>query len=65
MQKIIIVGGKKINGTVNITGSKNDTLSNLAASIINKNRIVINNIHVVKDVETMINMLALLGSKVK
>ena len=65
MQKIIIVGGKKINGTVNITGSKNDTLSNLAASIINKNRIVINNIHVVKDVETMINMLALWETQIK
>ena len=65
MQKLIIVGGKKLNGTVNISGSKNATLPILAASILNKNKITIKNIPLVKDVETMIDLLSLIGSKIK
>jgi UDP-N-acetylglucosamine 1-carboxyvinyltransferase len=65
MQKLIIVGGKKLNGSINISGSKNATLPILAASILSKNKIIIQNIPLVKDVETMIDLLSLLGSKVK
>ena len=65
MQKLIIVGRKKLNGTVNISGSKNATLPILAASILNKNKITIKNIPLVKDVETMIDLLSLIGSKIK
>ena len=65
MQKLIIVGGKKLNGKINISGSKNATLPILAASILSKNRVVIQNVPLVKDVETMINLLLLLGLKVK
>jgi len=65
MQKLIIVGGKKLNGTINISGSKNATLPILAASILSKKKVVIQNIPLVKDVETMIDLLLLLGLKVK
>ena len=65
MQKLIIVGRKKLNGTVNISGSKNATLPILAASILNKNKITIKNIPLVKDVETMVDLLSLIGSKIK
>ena len=65
MQKLIIAGGKKLIGTINISGSKNATLPILAASILNKNKVIIQNIPLVKDVETMIDLLSLLGSKVK
>ena len=65
MQKLIIVGGKKLNGSINISGSKNATLPILAASILSKNKVIIQNIPLVKDVETMIDLLSLLGSKVK
>ena len=65
MQKLTIVGGKKLNGSINISGSKNATLPILAASILSKNKIIIQNIPLVKDVETMIDLLSLLGSKVK
>ena len=61
MQKLTIVGGKKLNGSVNISGSKNATLPILAASILSKNKIIIQNIPLVKDVETMIDLLSLLG----
>ena len=65
MQKLIIVGKKKLNGTVSISGSKNATLPILAASILNKNKVTIKNIPLVRDVETMIDLLSLIGSKVK
>ena len=65
MQKLIIVGGKKLNGTINISGSKNATLPILAASILNKNKVTIQNIPLVKDVKTMIDLLSLIGSKIK
>ena len=65
MQKLIIVGGKKLNGSINISGSKNATLPILAASILSKHKIIIENIPLVKDVETMIDLLSLLGSKFK
>ena len=65
MQKLTIVGGKKLNGSINISGSKNATLPILAASILSQNKVTITNIPLVKDVETMINLLSLLGSKIK
>ena len=65
MQKLVIVGGKKLKGTIRISGSKNATLPILAASILSKNKVIIQNIPLVKDVETMINLLSLLGSKIK
>ena len=65
MQKLVIVGGKKLKGTIKISGSKNATLPILAASILSKNKIVIQNIPLVKDVETMIDLLSLLGLKIK
>ncbi len=65
MQKLIIVGGKKLNGSINISGSKNATLPILAASILSKNKVIIKNIPLVKDVETMIDLLFILGSETK
>ena len=65
MQKLIIVGGKKLNGSINISGSKNATLPILAASILSKKKVIIQNIPLVKDVETMVDLLSLLCSKFK
>ena len=65
MQKLVIVGGKKLKGTIRISGSKNATLPILAASILSKKKIIIQSAPLVKDVETMIDLLLLLGSKAK
>ena len=65
MQKLIVVGGKRLRGSINISGSKNATLPILAASILSKKKVIIKNIPLVKDVETMIDLLLLLGSKIK
>jgi len=44
MQKLEIKGGKKISGTIKISGSKNATLPILAATILTNKKIVIKNI---------------------
>ena len=65
MQKLEIKGGKKISGTINISGSKNATLPILASTILTDKKINITNIPIVKDVETMINLLRSIGSSVE
>ena len=42
MEKLVVKGKKKISGNIKISGSKNATLPILAASILNKNKIEIN-----------------------
>ena len=53
MQKLEVIGGKKISGTIVISGSKNATLPIFASTILTNKKVTINNIPVVRDVETM------------
>ncbi len=64
MEKLEIIGGRKISGTITISGSKNATLPILASTILADKKIVIKNIPIVRDVETMVKLLVSLGSKV-
>ena len=65
MHKLEIRGGKKISGTIVISGSKNATLPILAATILTNKKIIITNIPVVGDVETMVELLRTMGSTIK
>ena len=64
MQKFIINGGKKMFGTINISGSKNATLPILAASILSDKKIILSNVPMVKDVLTMVKLLSSMGSTI-
>ena len=64
MQKLEIKGGKKISGTIAISGSKNATLPILAATILTNKKVLIKNIPIVRDVETMTVLLKTIGSSV-
>ena len=44
MQKLEITGGKKISGTITISGSKNATLPILASTILTNKKVTIKNI---------------------
>ncbi|GIU72444.1 MAG: UDP-N-acetylglucosamine 1-carboxyvinyltransferase [Candidatus Nitrosocaldaceae archaeon] len=61
---IIIKGGKKLNGTVITSGSKNSTLPILAASLLSNSIIKLSNIPNIKDVTTMLYILKELGAYV-
>ena len=65
MQKLEIIGGKKLSGTIEISGSKNATLPILASTILTNEKVVIKNIPIVRDVETMVTLLQTIGSSVK
>ena len=65
MQKLEIKGGRKISGTIEISGSKNATLPILASTILTNKKIFITNVPIVKDVETMVNLLSTIGSTIK
>jgi len=65
MKKLEIKGGKKISGTISISGSKNATLPILAATILSNKKVIIKNIPVVRDVETMVSLLSTIGSSIK
>ena len=65
MQKLEIKGGRKISGTIIVSGSKNATLPILAATILTNKKVIIKNIPIVKDVETMAELLSTIGSAVK
>ena len=63
MEKLEIIGGKKLQGSINISGSKNASLPILAATIL-VNKVTLNNVPQVKDIDTMIELLTSLGSKI-
>ena len=65
MQKLEVFGANKLKGQIKISGSKNASLPILAASILSNKKIILKNLPKVKDIETMINLLKSLGSKVK
>jgi UDP-N-acetylglucosamine 1-carboxyvinyltransferase len=65
MERLEIIGGKKLSGTIAISGSKNATLPILAATILTNKKIVIKNVPIVRDVETMVTLLNTIGSSVK
>ena len=65
MEKLIVKGKKKLSGVIKISGSKNATLPILAASILNKNKVEISRVPIVRDVITMVELLKHIGSNIK
>lgn len=64
MKKLIINGGKPLNGNVYIAGAKNASLPLMAASILTPEKLVFNNLPHVSDIATMVNLLASLGVEI-
>ncbi len=65
MQKLEVFGAIRLKGQINISGSKNASLPILAATLLSKKKVFLNNLPKVKDIETMINLLKSLGSMIK
>ncbi|HDX6329517.1 TPA: UDP-N-acetylglucosamine 1-carboxyvinyltransferase [Campylobacter fetus subsp. venerealis] len=62
MDYLEIKGGKKLFGSVYISGAKNAALPLIAMSILAKNDVVIRNIPQVADIKTLIKLLQNLGA---
>ena len=64
MDKLVIEGGRKLKGTVTISGAKNSCLPILAATLLSDDKSVIKNIPKLKDMTTMLKILKNLGASV-
>ena len=64
MSKFIIEGGKRLEGEVKISGSKNAALPIIAATILNSGKTTLYNVPNIHDVQTMFEILKQIGGKV-
>lgn len=65
MDKIVIEGGRPLEGTVRVSGAKNAVLPVLAATLLTRGRNIIEGVPKVRDVATMIQLLKDLGAEVE
>ena len=65
MDKFLISGPCKIKGQISISGSKNAALPILASTLLFDKPVVIKNLPRVSDIDTMLNLLKSLGSKIQ
>jgi UDP-N-acetylglucosamine 1-carboxyvinyltransferase len=66
MDKLIINGGKRLEGTISVSGSKNATLPiAVAAAILADSASVIHNVPNLRDIDTLCAVLEVLGATAK
>ena len=64
MDKLVIEGGRRLQGTVEVSRAKNSALPILAAAFLSREKSVIKNVPQVADVFTMVKIMRQLGAKV-
>lgn len=65
MGKLIINGGKKLQGNVAVSGAKNVALKILVAACLTDETVIIKNIPLISDFMVMVNIIKELGGEVK
>lgn len=65
MEKLIIRGGRPLNGTIRISGMKNAALPILYACALNRETCVLHNVPTVSDIRTTVAILTAMGVKVR
>ncbi len=63
MDKIVIYGGKKLNGEVRISGAKNSALPILFATLLTDDKCKIKNVPILADIKTTVDFLNFIGKK--
>lgn len=65
MEKLVIEGSRRLQGTVSISGSKNAALPIIAAALLSDEKSVIRNTSALRDIATMLKILKNLDVKVR
>jgi len=65
VDKILIKGGKKLKGEVEISGAKNSALPIIASSILSTEECVLTNVPLLKDIQTIKLVLESMGARVR
>lgn len=61
MDKLLITGGRRLNGEIVISGAKNAALPILCAGLLTKETLVLHNVPALNDVTTMLKLLRQMG----
>lgn len=64
MKQIIIEGGRKLTGTINVSGAKNSAVALIPAALLSDDIVTINNIPDISDIDALNEILEYLGAEV-
>lgn len=64
MDKVLITGGRKLKGEIEISGAKNSALPIMAAALLSEEESTLENIPDLRDIHTMVKLLRTLGARV-
>ncbi|MBN1387792.1 MAG: UDP-N-acetylglucosamine 1-carboxyvinyltransferase [Bacteroidales bacterium] len=65
MSTFIVEGGRKLKGSIQPQGAKNEALQVICATLLTDEEIIINNIPDIRDVTRLIELISHLGARVK
>ena len=65
MKNYLVRGGKKLNGTVKVSGSKNAALPIMCGALLTKEKVTLTNIPDIADIHSMIEIFRALGVQVE
>jgi UDP-N-acetylglucosamine 1-carboxyvinyltransferase len=65
MEKLVINGGKKLTGMINVSGAKNVALKAMVAACLTDQEVVIKNVPLISDFMVMVEIINELGGKVR
>ncbi len=65
MSSFRIVGGRRLKGELEVQGAKNEALQVICAVLLTDEKVIIDNIPNIKDVNNLINLLDFIGCKVE
>lgn len=64
MDKIKIIGGKRLEGEIYISGAKNAALPLICASLLTRDTVTLTNMPILSDIKSMNDLLAQLGTQI-
>ncbi|MDE5591550.1 MAG: UDP-N-acetylglucosamine 1-carboxyvinyltransferase, partial [Helicobacter sp.] len=64
MDFLQIQGGKRLLGSVEISGAKNSALPLIALTLLSKNKVILENLPDVADIKTFFSLLRMLGCEI-
>jgi UDP-N-acetylglucosamine 1-carboxyvinyltransferase len=65
MKVLKVIGNKKLNGTIRISGAKNSAVALIPAALLSDEDVVIDNVPNISDIDALNEILKYLGAKVK
>ena len=65
MEKVVVYGGRRLRGSIEISGAKNAALPIMAASLLTKGEVVLHNPPRLGDVQVMAGLIRSIGGKIE